>query len=34
MAECPDDTPPAVIEESVSDRNHDKNKKCDDKKDS
>ena len=24
MVECPDDTPPVVIEESLSDRNYDK----------
>ena len=27
MAECPDDTPPDVIEESVSNRNYDRNEK-------
>ena len=32
MLECPEDTPPAVIEESISDRTYDKNEKYDEEK--
>ena len=32
MAKCPDDNPPAVIEESISDRNYEKNEEYDEEK--